>query len=210
MEGPAGQGDRRGGLLARQWLEPEGEVVARRVVHRRAPTGGRVDVPEVVIPPSPFDRTAVDAELPARLRRDMSRVGTGDSDEVQLAGHVGQPVVLHRAPPLALLHHDERGGLLIDDPTVHLRHIQHQRCLSVAPGHQAAVQQAQAGLLPRGDRLHAAPQAARHRPPPLQQAAATHRLRTKRKGCQQHTHQRLVLLTSALAQAVDGRDEAMA
>ena len=99
MEGPAGQRDRRGRLLARQRLSPEGEVVARRVVHRRAPAGGRVDVPEMVIPPSPFDRAAVDAELPARLRRDMSWVGAGDGDEVQLAGHVGQSVVLYRAAP---------------------------------------------------------------------------------------------------------------
>ena len=88
----------------------------------------------------------------------MSGVGAGDGDEVQLAGHVGQPVVLHRATPLTVLHHDERGGLLIDNPTVHLRHIQHQRCLGVAPGHQTAVQQTQSGLLPRGDRLHAAAQ----------------------------------------------------
>ena len=140
----------------------------------------------------------------------MGGVGAGDSDEVQLAGHVGQPVVLHRAAPLALLDHDERGGLLIDDPTVHLRHIQHQRRLSVAPSHQAAVQQAQAGLLAGGDRLHAAAQAARHRPPPLQQTATTHRLRAEGEGCQQHTHQRLILLTPALTQAVDGRDKAMA
>ena len=139
----------------------------------------------------------------------MSWVGAGDGDEVQLAGHVGQPVVLHRAAPQTLLHHDECRGLLIDDPTVHLWHIQHQGCLSVAPGHQAAVQQTQSGLLAGGDRLHAAPQAARHRPPPLQQTATTHRLRAKRKGCQQHTHQRLILLTPSLAQAMDGRDEAM-
>ena len=31
VEGPASQGDRRGGLLARHGLGPEGEVVARRV-----------------------------------------------------------------------------------------------------------------------------------------------------------------------------------
>ena len=139
----------------------------------------------------------------------MGGVGAGDSDEVQLAGHVGQPVVLHRAAPLALLDHDERGGLLIDNPAVHLRHIQHQRCLSVAPGNQTAVQQTQAGLLPRSNRLHAAPQAARHHPPPLQQAATTRRLRAKGKGRQQHTHQRLILLTPALTQAMDGRDKAM-
>lgn len=210
MEGPASQGDRRGGLLARHGLGPEGEVVARGVLHWRASAGGGVDVPEVVVPPSPFDRAAVDAELPARLRRDMSRVGARDGDEVQLAGHVGQPVVLHRAPPPTLLHHDERGGLLIDNPAVHLRHIQHQRCLSVAPSHQAAVQQAQASLLPRGDRLHAAPHATRHLPPPLQQTATTRGLRAEGEGCQQHTHQRLILLTSALTQAVDGRDKAMA
>lgn len=210
VEGPAGQRDRRGRLLARQRLSPEGEVVARGVLHRGAPAAGWVDVPEVVVPPSPFDRAAVDAELPARLRRDMSRVGAGDGDKVQLAGHVGQPVVLHRAPPPTLLDHDERGGLLIDDPAVHLRHIQHQRCLGIAPSHQAAVQQAQAGLLPRGDRLHAAPQAARHRPPPLQQAATTGCLGAEGKGRQQHTHQWLVPLTPALTQAVDGRDKAMA
>ena len=139
----------------------------------------------------------------------MGGVGAGDSDEVQLAGHVGQPVVLHRAAPLALLDHDERGGLLIDDPTVHLRHIQHQRHLSVAPSHQAAVQQAQASLLSRSDCLHAAPQAARHGSSPLQQAATTRGLRAEREGCQQHTYQRLILLTPALTQAVNGRDEAM-
>ncbi|MDO4661429.1 MAG: hypothetical protein Q4B27_04850 [Candidatus Saccharibacteria bacterium] len=209
VEGPAGQRDRRGGFLARQGLGPEGEVVACGVLHRRAPAGGGVDVPEVVVPPRPFDRAAVDAELPARLSCDMSRVGAGDGDEVQLAGHVGQPVVLHRAAPLALLDHDERGGLLIDDAAVHLRHIQHQRCLGVAPGHQTAVQQAQAGLLARGDRLHAAAQAGRHRSSPLQQAATTRRLRGEGEGCQQHTHQHFVLLTPALTQAVNGRDEAM-
>ena len=64
VEGPAGQRDRRGRLLARQGLEAEGEVVARGVLHRGAPAGGRVDVPEVVIPPRPFDGAAVDAELP--------------------------------------------------------------------------------------------------------------------------------------------------
>ena len=167
VEGPASQGDRCGRLLARHGLCLEGEVVARRVVHRRAPAGGRVDVPEVVIPPRTFDRAAVDAEFPTRLRRDVGGVGAGDGDEVQLASHVGQPVVLHRAPPLTLLHHDERSGLLIDDPAVHLRNVQHQRCLGVAPGYQAAVQETQAGLLPGGDRLHTAAQAARHRPPPL-------------------------------------------
>ena len=99
MEGPTGQGDRRGGLLARHGLGPEGEVVARGVVHWGAPTAGRVDVPEVVVPPSPFDGAAVDAELSAWLCRDMSRVGARDGDEVQFTGHVGQPVVLHRAPP---------------------------------------------------------------------------------------------------------------
>ena len=78
MEGSTGQGDRRGGLLARQRLSSEGEVVARGVLHRGAPAGGRVDVPEVVVPPSPFDGAAVDAELSARLRRDMGRVGAGD------------------------------------------------------------------------------------------------------------------------------------
>ena len=109
-----------------------------------------------------------------------------------------------------MLHHNERGGLLIDDPAVHLRYIQHQRCLGVAPGHQTAVQQAQASLLPRSDRLHTAPQSARHCPPPLQQAATTRRLRAEGKGRQQHTHQRLILLTPALTQAVDGRDKAMA
>ena len=168
VEGPAGQRDRRGGLLARQRLCPEGQVVARRIEHRRAPAGGRVDVPEVVVPPSAFDRTAVDTELPAWLRRDMSWVGAGDGDEVQLASHVGQPVVLYRAAPLTVLHHDERGGLLIDDPTVHLRYIQHQGCLGVAPGYQTAVQQTQSGLLPRRDRLHAAPQAGRHDSRPSQ------------------------------------------
>lgn len=204
VEGPASQGDRCGGFLAWHGLGSEGEVVARGVLHRRSPAGSGVDVPEVIVPPRAFDRAAIDAELPARLRRDMSGVGAGDSDEVQLAGHVGQPVVVHRAAPLTLLDHDERGGLLIDDPTVHLRHIQHQRCLGVAPGHQATVQQTQSGLLPRGNRLHAAAQAARHRSSPLQQAATTHRLRAEGKGCQQHTHQRLVLLTPALTQAVDG------
>ena len=108
-----------------------------------------------------------------------------------------------------MLDHDERGGFLIDNPAVHLRHIQHQGRLSVAPGHQAAVQQAQAGLLPRGDRLHAAPQAARHGSPPLQQAATTGRLRAEGEGRQQHTHQWLILLTPALTQAADGRDKAM-
>ena len=161
-------------------------------------------MPEVVVPSSPFDGAAVDAELSAWLRGDMGGVGAGDRDEVQLAGHVGQSVVLHRAPPQTVLDHDERGGLLIDNPVVHLRHIQHQRCLGVAPGHQATMQQTQAGLFPGSDRLHAAPQAARHRPPPLQQAATPGRLRAECKGRQQHTHQRLILLTPALAQAVDG------
>ena len=167
VEGPASQRDRRGGLLARQRLCPEGEVVTRGVLHRRAPAGGRVDVPEVVVPPRAFDGAAVDAELPTRLRRDMSGVGARDGDEVQLPGHVGQPVVLHRAAPQMVLHHDERGGLLIDDPAVHLRHIQHQGCLGIAPGHQTAVQQTQASLLPGSNRLHTAPQLRGHRPPPL-------------------------------------------
>ena len=117
--------------------------------------------------------------------------------------------MLYRAAPLTVLDHDECGGLLIDDPAVHLRYIQHQGCLGVAPGHQAAVQQAQAGLFAGGDRLHAAAQAGRHGSSPLQQAATTRRLRAEGEGRQQYTHQRLVLLTPALTQAVNGRDKAM-
>ena len=81
VEGPASQRDRCGGLLTRQGLCPEGEVVACGVLHRRAPAGGGVDVPEVVVPPSPFarpqaanqyNRTHLDAQQRATLtQRDV-------------------------------------------------------------------------------------------------------------------------------------------